>query len=161
MARAVRQFGPRQHSRKRIRLAPEAYRDGDPFHICIASAHRREVFRDPRFALMVVRRLDLQMAECGGPILAYGLMLDHLHVLLIADPDLVLWVRLFKSATAAQAARLGLQGSLWQRSFYDRRLARTGEALTDVARYIIENPVHAGLVQRPEEWSYSRVSCFL
>ena len=147
--------------RKRIRLPPQAYSNGNPFHIDIGTAHRREVFRDARLAEMVARRLNAQMRECGGPILAYGLMLEHLHVELVADPDLVLWVRLFKSATAAQAARLGLQGRLWQRTFYDRCLPRKDRALADVARYIIENPVRAGLVQRPEDWPYSRISSLL
>jgi putative transposase len=45
--------------------------------------------------------------------------------------------------------------------FHDRCLARTDETLADVARYIVENPVRAGLVQRPEDWPYSRVSSLL
>jgi len=147
--------------RKRIRLPPEAYRNGDPFHINIATAHRREVFRDPRLAVMVTRRLDAQMWERGGPVLAFCVMYDHVHVELIANPDLILWVRLFKSATAAQAARIDLQGQLWQRGFYDRCLARGERTLTDVARYIVENPVRAGLVQRAEDWPYSRISSLL
>jgi REP element-mobilizing transposase RayT len=147
--------------RKGIRLPPQAYRNADPFHVDLCTAHRRPVFRDSRLADMVVRRLNTQMRESGGPILAYCLMPDHLHVEIVADPDLVLWVRLFKSATAAQAARLGRQGRLWQRGFHDRCLARTDETLADVARYIVENPVRAGLVQRPEDWPYSRVSSLL
>jgi hypothetical protein len=70
-------------------------------------------------------------------------------------------VRLFKSATAAQAARLGLQGRLWQRGFHDRCLTRTDETLADVARYIVKNPVRAGLVQRAEDWPCSRISSLL
>ena len=70
-------------------------------------------------------------------------------------------MRLIKSATAAQAARIGLQGRLRQRGFQDRCLPRTDETLADVACYIVENPVHAGLVQRPEDWPYSRVSSLL
>jgi len=147
--------------RKRIRLAPEAYRSGDPFHVNVCTADRRQVFLDSRLAGTVVRQLDGQMRECGGSVLAYCLMLDHLHVEIVADDDLVQWVRLLKSATAAQAARLGIQGRLWQRGFHDRCLARADETLADVARYIVENPVRAGLVQRPEDWPYSRVSSLL
>ncbi len=150
-----------RHRRRRIRLPPQAYRNGDPFHIDSGTVGRRPVFRESRLAVMVVRRLARQLRECGGPILAYCLMHEHLHVELVAEPDLVLWVRLFKSATAAEAGRLGLQGRLWQRGFYDRRLTRTDRALGDVARYIVENPVRAGLVERAEGWPYSRVSCLL
>lgn len=147
--------------RKGVRLPPQAYRNGDPFHINVCTAHRREVFRDSRLADMVVRRLNTQLRECNGPILAHCLMPEHLHVEIVAEPDLVLWVRLFKSATAAQAARLGLHGQLWQRGFFDRCLARTDSTLADVARYIVQNPVRAGLVQRPEDWPYSRISSLL
>lgn len=160
IARAVDDWNPRTQ-RKCIRLPPQAYRNGDPFHINVCTVDRRPVFRDSRLAVMVVRRLNPQLREYGGPILAYCLMYEHLHVELVADPDLVLWVRLFKSATAAQAARLGLLGQLWQRRFHDRCLARTDETLADVARYIIENPVRAGLVQRAQDWPYSRVSSLL
>ena len=52
-------------------------------------------------------------------------------------------------------------GQLWQRGFYDRSLARTDETLTDVARYILDNPVREGLVQRAQDWPYSRVSSLL
>ena len=101
------------------------------------------------------------MRERGGPVLAFCLMPDHLHVEVVADKDLVLWVRLFKSATTAQATRLGVPGRVWQRGFHDRCLARADESLADVARYIVENPVRAGLVQRSEDWPWSRVSSLL
>jgi REP element-mobilizing transposase RayT len=151
----------RPPQRKNIRLPAEAYRTGDPFHVDVCTADRRPVFRDSRLAGMVARRLNAQLRESGGPVLAYCLMHEHLHLEIVADPDLVLWVRLFKSATAAQAARLGLQGRLWQRGFHDRCLTRTDETLADVARYIVKNPVRAGLVQRAEDWPCSRISSLL
>jgi REP-associated tyrosine transposase len=41
----------------------------------------------------------------------------------------------------------------WQRDFFDHRL-RTDESSNDKARYILQNPVRAGLVDRPEDWPY-------
>jgi len=38
-------------------------------------------------------------------------------------------------------------GSVWQPSFHDRAI-RTDESLVNTARYVIMNPVRAGLVER-------------
>ena len=54
---------------------------------------------------------------------------------------------------------------LWQEGYYDRVL-RPEESEAMVARYIIENPVRAGLVTRPsdypfvgsDEWSLEEIS---
>ena len=44
----------------------------------------------------------------------------------------------------------------WQDDFFEHRL-RSDESRSEKARYILENPVRAGLVQRVEDWPYSRV----
>jgi putative transposase len=41
----------------------------------------------------------------------------------------------------------------WQRDFFDHRL-RGDEALEEKARYILENPVRAGLVEKAGDWPY-------
>ena len=42
--------------------------------------------------------------------------------------------------------RLCRQGSLWQRAYYDRAV-RKGEDIRHIARYIVANPLRAGLVR--------------
>ena len=44
---------------------------------------------------------------------------------------------------------------VWQRDFFDHRL-RTPESATEKANYIRMNPVRAGLVTNPGDWSYVR-----
>ena len=44
-------------------------------------------------------------------------------------------------------------GPLWQDGYYERVLRRD-EDIKEVARYIFENPVRAGLVQSPTEYPY-------
>ncbi len=44
-------------------------------------------------------------------------------------------------------------GSLWQEGYHDRVL-RDEEATTTVVRYMLENPVRAGLVDRPELYPF-------
>ena len=43
--------------------------------------------------------------------------------------------------------------TLWQRSYFEHVL-RDEEDTIGVAKYILENPVRAGLVERPEAYPY-------
>lgn len=83
-------------------------------------------------------------------------MPDHIHLLLQPEieSDLVKFIQHYKSWTTRQAWKHGIQGKLWQRSFYDHIL-RNGDDLERHLRYIIENPVRAGIVDDWREFPYS------
>ncbi|HVU15970.1 MAG TPA: hypothetical protein VHD32_03555 [Candidatus Didemnitutus sp.] len=76
-------------------------------------------------------------------------MPDHVHAILgfplAANPATTIgnWKRL--------TARMN--GIDWQKNFFDHRI-RPGESITNKADYIRQNPVRAGLVERPDEWTY-------
>lgn len=76
-------------------------------------------------------------------------MPDHLHWLVQLERcPLDLLMRRVKANSARQANRLlGLGGSFWQDGYHDRAL-RSDEDLLAVARYIVANPLRAGLVRR-------------
>jgi hypothetical protein len=48
--------------------------------------------------------------------------------------------------------RRGTDGELWQPRFFDRALRTVGQ-YNEKVEYIHLNPVRAGLVSRPEDWS--------
>jgi len=48
---------------------------------------------------------------------------------------------------------LGRNGSIWQAGFHDHAI-RKEETLIDVARYIVANPVRAGLCDRIGEYPH-------
>jgi putative transposase len=87
--------------------------------------------------------------------LAFALMPDHLHWLLQLQPhqNLSSVVRLAKGASvrAVNWARGG-KGAVWQQSFHDHAL-RAEEDLQDIARYVVLNPLRAGLVRRAGDYS--------
>ena len=143
--------------RRNIRLPRRAYRSGDAFLVTIGAVGRIAIFDDPRIAGVVVRHLDSALRTRGGPVDACCLMPNHLHLLLAAVPDVVTWVGRFKAATTTAARRAGIRSSLWQRSFHDRCLPRRHGFVEAAARYIIDNPVRAGLATRWDEWPYTRV----
>ncbi len=68
-----------------------------------------------------------------------------------ADAEIKKLIRNWKHWTAQNF------GFRWQRDFFEHRL-RSDESLDAKAGYILENPVRAGLVAKPEDWPYRFVS---
>jgi len=86
----------------------------------------------------------------------YVAMPDHVHWLMQLDGrlDLSRCVQKLKSLTAKQLRRRGISAApIWQRGFHDRAL-RKEEDLRTVARYVIANPVRAGLVESVRDYPY-------
>ena len=92
---------------------------------------------------------------------AVVVMPDHVHALLtpLRDPDgwsipLVDILQCCKGATAHRINRLlRLSGPVWQEESFDHVL-RSEESFEDKREYIRQNPVKAGLVERPEEYRW-------
>jgi len=77
---------------------------------------------------------------------AHSFMPDHVHFVLEGQSsasDFVEVVRVWKSETAFHFKR-ATSRRLWHRSFYDR-VVRDHDEMVAFARYVIENPVRAGL----------------
>ena len=116
---------------------------GHVYHITTATLERQPVFAD----LYAARRLILALRQAqnrdDATTLAFVVMPDHLHWLL----------QLGSRATLAQVvgavkavAAHGLGRPIWQDGFHDHALRRD-EELVDTARYIVANPLRAGLVE--------------
>jgi REP element-mobilizing transposase RayT len=114
-------------------------------------------------------RLDLAQFVCGtvektSTLLAfrlygYCLMPDHLHVLLSPAESRVpvgTWLREFKSFTTRRQQLQSGEAELWQRSAHDH-VCRTEETAEKVLAYIVNNPVRAGLVERWQDWAWTKV----
>jgi REP element-mobilizing transposase RayT len=82
-------------------------------------------------------------------------MPDHLHLLVMGsdDSDLPGFVKDFKQRTG-YAYRRATAKALWQKSYHDH-VVRAEEDVREVARYIVSNPVRAGLVATATEFPYS------
>ena len=90
---------------------------------------------------------------------AYVVMANHLHVLLKPkSPEITVGsiTKNLKGYTAREANRLlGRTGQpFWQDESFDHWSRDRGE-LARIVAYIENNPVKAGLVKRPEEWTWS------
>ena len=76
--------------------------------------------------------------------LAFVVMPDHLHWLVVLQDGCEL-AALMHSLKSYSAHKLG-GGDVWQEGFHDRAL-RKEEGIREAARYIIMNPLRAGLVE--------------
>jgi REP element-mobilizing transposase RayT len=141
-----------QRWRKRIRLPEQAYWDqGSTWHVTISTADRStKAFVHSALAEAVVAAIIEQCAATGTILHAYCLMPDHCHLILqVTGAGLVETIADLKSRTTRVWWAHGGRGTLWQRSFHDHGL-RTPRDFEETVRYLLENPVRAGLV---DDWT--------
>ncbi len=118
--------------------------DGQVYHVTTVTVDRRPLFRDLPAARALIHAMRGAETRGEATTLAFVVMPDHLHWLLRleAATDLSGVVGAVK---AVAAHRLGER--IWQSGFFDRALRRD-EDLAALARYIVANPLRAGLVER-------------
>jgi putative transposase len=108
---------------------------------------RRPLFADPALAMVASRTLSEPRLWRCSRLLCWVLMPDHWHGLLeLADEPLDRLMQRVKSVSSG-ALRSLLVPEVWQPGFHDRAL-RNDESSLQAARYIIANPLRAGLVER-------------
>ena len=87
--------------------------------------------------------------------MAFVVMPDHVHWLFeLGNLSLADVVRSLKAASAREINQhLGQNGAIWQKNYFDRAI-RKDEDLRTIARYIIANPLRAGLVAHIGEYPH-------
>ncbi len=110
---------------------------------------RCPIFQDWLLGRLVVEQFRRAQLQGKARSLAWVVMPDHFHWLLeLGDcslEDLMKQVKACSALSVNKAARR--EGKLWQKSFHDRAIRRE-ESLQNVARYVVTNPLRAGLVTR-------------
>lgn len=117
---------------------------GRIYLITTVVAGRKPVFADFSAARDLIQLLrDIEQHDLAQT-LAFVVMPDHLHWLMaLGEPrGLSAVVGTLKSLSAR---RLG--GPIWQAGFHDHAV-RKEEDLPELARFIVANPLRAGLVKR-------------
>jgi putative transposase len=138
------------------RLKTFAYRGRFAYFVTSVTRGRRRWFSEPRTAEAVVATLLKSCERHEFRVIAYCVMPDHIHALVLGENDgsnLKKMMRLFKQTSSFQFhAETG--ELLWRISYHDRVL-RGEEAVEDIARYIWANPLRAGLVSDFRSYPYS------
>lgn len=117
---------------------------------------RRKLFVN----LDICRNIILQMKRFDDEdyieTIAWVIMPDHIHWMfqLKAADDLGTVLKRFKGRSGRKLnLLLGIRGTFWQHAYYDHAV-RKDEDVKKIARYIVANPLRAGLVERIEDYPY-------
>jgi REP element-mobilizing transposase RayT len=126
------------------------------YFITFCTLDRACAFTDIRLGQSVVWQFRRTCREKRFVILAHCLMPDHAHLLLEGTDDRSDLAALIKSAKQRTGQRFAarMKRPLWDEGFHDRVL-RPEEDPKAFARYIIQNPVRAGLVKSPFDYPLS------
>ena len=116
---------------------------GRHYLITACTLNRKPYFNDFHSARNVIQALRHHDTLEQTQMLAFVVMPDHIHWLFtLRNDSLSKIVGSFKSWVSHS---LGVK--LWQSGFHDRAV-RQNESLIAISRYIVANPLRAGLVDR-------------
>jgi REP element-mobilizing transposase RayT len=143
------------------RLTGVGYVGMQRYSVTFCTAFRKPIFDNFGIGAEVASQILRVAADFQFDLTAYCLMPDHVHILAAASceaSDLPAFVKHAKQITGYTYRRSTSQ-PLWQRGYYDRIL-RDDEASLTVAKYILENPIRAGLAKALGEWPLAGSSVY-
>jgi putative transposase len=128
---------------------------GQIYLLTTVTADRLPHFLDIALARAACRSMIELKTWGDADLICWVLMPDHWHGLIaLGERDnLSLVMNRLKSLTRKALARAGYGGDVWARGFHDHAL-RKDEDIHAAARYIIANPIRAGLVADANDYPY-------
>ncbi len=117
---------------------------GQVYLLTTVTRDRRPVFGEFGHARLLIGVLREQEQRRLARTLAFVVMPDHLHWLMELGDQQPL-AQCMRNVKTLSALRIG--SAIWQAGYHDHAV-RQEDSLPDIARYIVANPVRAGLVHR-------------
>lgn len=135
---------------------------GAVFHVMNRSAKQLPLFENPSDFRLFLNVLVEAESRCRMRLLDYCVMTNHFHLLLWPHGDADL-TRYLRWATGVHGQRWRrARGSTGKGAVYQGRYRWVGvqDAVhyDNASRYILQNPVRAGLVAAPDQWPWSSAS---
>ena len=127
-----------------------------PCFVTTNTCDRRRLFSSAAACDLLVRIIYEVRTEIGYQLLAFTVMPDHVHLVLVPpEGRLGQIVQLIKGRFARfYNQRANRSGAVWQSRYHERTL-RTETALLRALEYVHHNPVVVGLVSEPEDYRWS------
>jgi len=147
---------PRQRIYHGHRLRVGRYSEpGRVYLVTTVTANRSPVFSNWRTARECARTIHQFAGDAAIKTHCWVIMPDHVHWLVtLQEGTLGGIMRRFKAVTARRINRVvGTQGTVWQRGYHDHAV-RHDEDLRSLARYVVGNPVRAGLCERVLDYPF-------
>jgi REP element-mobilizing transposase RayT len=126
---------------------------GRIYLLTVVVDQRQPFFVDWQLGRLVVRELRQAQEEGWGDFLTWVVMPDHMHCLVqLRDKTLAeLMCRIKSRSSLAVNQALGRRGRMWQKGYHDRAVRREDDVKA-LARYVVANPIRAGLVTRVHDY---------
>lgn len=144
---------PSQNYSHRLRTGRYS-ESGQIYLVTVVALERQPVFTTYKTGRLIVEAFRKAQEERFANSLAWVVMPDHFHWLIelqnLSLPKLM--ARTKSRTTVALNRATQRQGPVWQHGYHDRAI-RKEEDLLAVARYIVTNPVRAGLVKKTGDYS--------
>ncbi|WP_273085363.1 REP-associated tyrosine transposase [Stenotrophomonas nitritireducens] len=131
-------------------------RSGGLYLLTTTTHERRPLFAHWLCARVAAASLARPESWPGAALLCWVLMPDHWHGLVRLQDNGNLGAAMrHAKGHSARAVNLALErsGPVWSRAFHDHAL-RADEDVLRCARYVIANPLRAGLVERIGDYPY-------
>ena len=129
---------------------------GQAYLVTFTTAERRPLFTQPERARDACQAMTASRLWYRSRLLCWVLMPDHWHgmIELGALESVSTTVQRLKS-NSSRIVRLHHPdaGPVWEKGFHDRAL-RTGPAILTAARYIVANPIRAGLARSVRDYPW-------
>ncbi|MFI5295468.1 MAG: transposase [Thermodesulfovibrionales bacterium] len=130
---------------------------GFPHHVLQRGNNREGVFFKKDDRSLYLSLLKKYSAKWTSPIMAYCLMTNHVHLLTKPGSEESLF-KMMQGLTLCYTQYInrtyGRTGRLWE-SRYHSCIVDHEKYLWAVARYIEQNPVRVGMVEKAEDYPYS------
>jgi len=130
--------------------------EGALYHVATRGNNRRPIYRGDRDREFFLWLLGRTVASFGWRCHTYCLMGNHYHLLLeTPQPNLAVGMRQLNGQYArAFNGWHGRVGHLFERRYISALIEHESHLL-EASRYIVLNPVRAGLCETAEEWLWS------
>lgn len=125
------------------------------YFITASTFQKQSLFQSDRLSLPFIETLLHYRLQKKYLLHEFVVMPNHFHLLITPTLTLEKALQFIKGGFSYRAKKeLGFAGSIWQPSYYDRRV-RGAEEYINFKYYIRQNPVKRGLAKVPEEYRYS------
>ena len=133
-----------------------SYQGRYTYLLTFVTHERVVVFDDASVVELTVSQFLRASREKRFEMIAYCFMPDHVHIIACGkndDSDLKVFVKLAKQYSGYYYARGHQRQRLWQHGSNDH-IVRDDVDLLERLRYVVNNPVAAGLVERAEDYPF-------
>lgn len=129
------------------------------YFLTIATVDRQRFFESIQLARITASCCHDKTIWLDSQLMAWVLMPDHWHglVCLGETTGLSSLVQRFKSISTKRIKKANSNiNKVWQSAFYDHAL-RSDEVVEDIAKYMLNNPIRAGMVESLGDYPYWNV----